>query len=77
MAKASKPAPTGPAWIADIFTAQQVKNGGVVRRSGADFLKYASFAAQRSEVRKRGFHMLRTGDQYVILCHKGELRIVC
>jgi hypothetical protein len=39
--------------------------------------KYASFKDLKHEVKRRGFHLLRTGDQYVILCHTGELRIIC
>lgn len=69
--------PTGPKWLRQIFRAQSVRNGGIVRRSVADVKKYASFKDLKSEVKRRGFHLLRTGDQYVILCHKGELRIIC
>ncbi len=77
MVRKPRAIPTGPAWINQIFTSQQARNDGVVRRSRADTLQYASFAALRLEVRRRGFHMIRTGEQYVIFCHTGELRLVC
>lgn len=73
----TKSIPTAQAWIAQIFDAKQVKSGGVVRRSRADVQKYASFKLLKSEVLKRGFHLIRTGDQYVVLCHKGDIRIFC
>lgn len=69
--------PSPQKWIAQIFTAKQVRNGGVVRRSRDDVKKYASFALLKAEVLQRGFHLIRTGDQYVVLCHKGDIRIFC
>ena len=72
-----RPIPTGQVWINQIFKAQSVRNGGVVRRSRADVKRYASFRALKEEVLNRGFHLIRTGDQYVVLCHKGELRVIC
>lgn len=69
--------PPSHVWIAQIFSASQVRKSGVVRRSRDDVKKYASFKLLKAEVLKRGFHLIRTGDQYVILCHKGDLRIFC
>lgn len=75
MAKSTIPSPQ--VWINQIFSAQAVKNGGVVRRSRDDVKKYASFSMLKAEVLRRGFHLIRTGEQYVILCHKGDMRIFC
>lgn len=69
--------PRDKAWIDQIFEAQSAQEGGIVRRSVADVKKFASFKDLRSAVKARGFHLLRTGDQYVVLCHKGEIRIIC
>lgn len=75
MAKSSIPSPG--IWIRQIFSAQAVRNGGVVRRSRSDVEKFASFSMLKAEVLRRGFHLIRTGDQYVILCHRGDIRIFC
>lgn len=75
MAPRKIPAPS--VWIGQIFSAKAVKNGGVVRRSRSDVKKFASFHLLKAEVQKRGFHLIRTGDQYVVLCHKGNIRIFC
>lgn len=69
--------PSASVWISQIFSAQAVRNGGVVRRSRSDVQQFASFSMLKAEVLRRGFHLIRTGDQYVILCHKGDMRIFC
>jgi phage baseplate assembly protein gpV len=66
------------AWINDIWRAGQVNKGGIVRRNihtvaqngGADLLE--------REVRARGFHMARIGEQYLIMCDpNGTMQIIC
>jgi hypothetical protein len=69
--------PTSDAWINQIFNSRQARTFGVVRRSREDVVRYASIHALRREVERRGFHMIRTGNQYVILCHDGVVSIVC
>ncbi|MDX2274804.1 MAG: hypothetical protein NW206_05065 [Hyphomonadaceae bacterium] len=64
-------------WVAQIFTAQQVLKGGIVRRQVADVHKYASLDLLVEEVKRREFHMVQTGNQYVILCHPGEFKVIC
>lgn len=68
----------GPqAWLAQVFSAQAVK-GGVIRRSVDDVKKYGGGLANlKAIVKQRGFHLIRTGDQYVVLCHKGDIRVIC
>jgi hypothetical protein len=64
-------------WIDKIFDAKQVKVDGVVRRSVSSVNSSASEALLIAAVKSRGFHMIQSGDQYVILCHSGELKIWC
>jgi hypothetical protein len=64
-------------WINGIFKAGAVNKGGIVRRKKADVLKNGGYKALLNEVKKRTFHMLRTGGQYVIICNKGKLKILC
>ncbi len=65
------------AWLDQIFQADAAANGGVVRRSRADVDEYSSLGDLIDEARKRGFHVIETGGQVVILCHSGELLIHC
>ena len=62
-------------WIHEIFKAQAAKRGGVVRRKKSDVEKFSSMGELLTEVKRRGFHMIETGDQVVILCNKGALII--
>jgi hypothetical protein len=64
-------------WIEQIFDAHAAQNGGVVRRSVADVQYYASRAQLLAAVRLRGFHLIETGDQFIIICNQGVLRIHC
>jgi hypothetical protein len=64
-------------WTMQIFSADAVRLGGVVRRARADVQDFGSIRVLKAEVLRRGFHLIRTADQYVVLCHKGDLRIIC
>jgi len=65
------------AWVQQIFSADQANAGGVVRRARRDVDQYASLEVVMEEARVRGFHVLETGDQVVILCHQGDVIIHC
>ena len=60
-----------------MFKAKAVKKGGVVRRKRKSVEKNASVADLEAVVKRRGFHMVETGDQYVILCNAGTFRVIC
>jgi hypothetical protein len=61
----------------DIFRAKAAKSGGIVRRRIANVRKYASFDYLQKEVKARGFHLIETGDQYVVICSAGHVRLHC
>ena len=69
--------PEPPAWIQQIFDAQAVEEGKPLRRKIVDVEKYAGFAELLDEVKRREFHLIETGDQYVILCNEGSITIHC
>ncbi|MFO6463570.1 hypothetical protein ACK8OR_04185 [Jannaschia sp. KMU-145] len=48
-----------------------------MRRSTAWVEREVGRAAFVAEVRRRGFHILETGGQFVVICHRGSLRVVC
>lgn len=64
------------AWIDQIFNAQQANSGNVVRRSVDDVNKYASMQELMEEVKKRDYHLVECGDQVIIICNPGNIRIV-
>jgi hypothetical protein len=65
------------AWIDQIFEAAQASTGNVVRRAVADVEKYASINELVTEVRNRGFHLVQTGGQFVIICNEGSFQVFC
>lgn len=68
-------------WLLDIFNADQAHNGGVVRRATRNVATFGAsgggMAALVEEARRRGFHVIETGDQVVILCNGGVLKVHC
>jgi hypothetical protein len=62
-------------FINQIFEAKTVGKGGIVRRKIVSVEKYASFNYLMKEVETRGFHLIQTGDQYVIFCNPGNFKL--
>jgi hypothetical protein len=54
-------------WIDQIFAAKAVARGGVIRRN---------ISWVDAEVRKRGYHLVQTGQQFVVICHTGPIHIL-
>ena len=69
--------PNPYSYIREIFRADTVKRGGIVRRKIADVQRLASYRALLDEVKERKFHLIETGDQYVIICNPGNFKLHC
>ena len=66
------------AWINQIFKAGAVAKGGVVRRNLSDVIKYAgSPQALLVEVKRRNYHLVQTGNQLIVICNSGDVKIHC
>jgi len=63
-------------WIENIFSAKIATEEGVVRRKKTTVQRYASNKELIAAVKKRRFHLIETGDQYVIVCNSGDVRII-
>jgi hypothetical protein len=64
-------------WTKRMFAAKQVKKGGIIRRKRANIDKWSSLDAVVKHAQKEGWHVLETGGQIVVLCHKGHLVVHC
>lgn len=64
-------------WVDQVFSAAQSRNGGVVRRSLNDVEHFNAYDEIVRRARNKGWHVIETGDQLVVLCHPGDLTIVC
>ena len=65
------------AWIRQIFSAKAAAKGGVIRRSVGWVDREIGREKLALEVRRRGFHMIRAGGQFVIICCQDEIRLIC
>jgi hypothetical protein len=63
------------AWIRLIFSAQAAK-GGVVRRSISWVDREVGRDRFVEEVRRRGFHLLRTSNQFIVVCNRDPVTLV-
>ncbi|MES2969942.1 MAG: N-(5'-phosphoribosyl)anthranilate isomerase [Pseudomonadota bacterium] len=61
-------------WIDQIFAAKAVARG-VIRRNIAWVDAEVGRDRFVSEVRKRGYHLVQTGQQFVVICHTGPIHI--
>ena len=64
-------------WLNKFFDAEQAKNGGVIRRNIDDMHTQASYEILLSCVKDRQFHLIETGDQYVVICNAGVIKLHC
>ena len=62
-------------WIAEIFAAKAAENGGVIRRNRLWVENEIGRDRFMAEVRTRGFHLLETGQQLIVVCHKGAIHM--
>jgi hypothetical protein len=64
-------------WLDQLFASRAALTGGVVRRKVRDVERIVGRARLEREVRQRDFHMVRIGEQYVILCNRGDFTLIC
>lgn len=64
------------AWVMQIFQSDIARRGGVVRRKISSIERYASRGAVRLECKRRKYHIVEHGDQWLILCDRASVRIV-
>jgi hypothetical protein len=64
-------------WLDDIFTAKAVGKGGIVRRAVRDVEREMGREIFVREVRRRGFHLIECGGQFIVICNTGHMQIIC
>jgi len=77
LSRAPARSPTRSVWCTRIFEAAAAKRGGVVRRSVRDVEREIGREALELEVRRRGFHLIEVGGQFVIICCRDQMRVHC
>ena len=64
-------------WMAEFFASKAAMTGGVIRRSRREVDTLIGVDRLELEVRRRGFHLLACGSQYLVVCDPGEIRTIC
>lgn len=73
----TKPDRQNPAfWLDQIFFTKSARRGAVVRRSVTWVDREIGRDRFLSEIRRRNFHLIRTADQFIIICHGGPIKIL-
>jgi hypothetical protein len=62
-------------WIDQVFSSKAA-NGGVVRRAIGWVANEVGHDRFIEEVRRRGFHLLMTQTQYIVVCNTGPVRML-
>jgi hypothetical protein len=68
--------PINQAFIDQLFAARSVNCSGVVRRAVRDVEREVGRDAFIAEVRRRGFRLIESGDQFIVICNTGTLRLL-
>jgi hypothetical protein len=63
------------AWIDQVFSAKAAQ-GGVVRRAIGWVATEVGHDRFVDEVRRRGFHLVVTQSQYIVICNPGPVRLL-
>lgn len=71
------PSPRKAQWADAIFASKAVGRGGIVRRSVVTVEREIGRDAFEAEVRRRGFHLVEIGGQFIVLCNSGQMRVIC
>lgn len=64
-------------WIDQVFSSAIARRGGVVRRKVSSIDRFSSRATFISECKRRGFHVVSHGDQWLVFCDKAQVGIIC
>ena len=60
-----------------MFNSKIVKKEGVVRRKKSMIDERGAFEDMLESVKKRKYHLIETGDQYIIICNQGRIKMHC
>ena len=64
-------------WLDMVFSSKSARSGGVVRRNVRWVEREIGRETLIAEVQSRGFHMIETGCQFIIICNRGGLSMIC
>ena len=63
-------------WLAQVFAAEEVRRGGVIKRQVRDVERLCGRDAFLAEIRHRGFQAVQNGRHFVVFCNAQPIRRV-
>ncbi|WP_293449761.1 N-(5'-phosphoribosyl)anthranilate isomerase [Planktotalea sp.] len=63
-------------WLESVFSAKAARNGGVIRRKISWVEQEIGRDLFELEVHRRGFRLLETRTQLIVICNSQPIRIV-
>ncbi|MFO7772325.1 MAG: N-(5'-phosphoribosyl)anthranilate isomerase [Roseovarius gahaiensis] len=63
-------------WLDQLFSSQEARRGGVVKRQIRDVERLVGRAAFAAAVRDRGFQAVENGRHFVVFCNSAPIRRV-
>lgn len=63
-------------WLSQMFSSKAAQKGAVIRRSIHWVEREVGQDRFFEEVERRGYHLIRTADQFVVICHGGPVHIL-
>jgi hypothetical protein len=63
-------------WLSQMFSSKAAQKGAVIRRSIHWVEREVGQERFFDEVERRGYHLIRTADQFVVICHDGPVHIL-
>lgn len=64
-------------WLDEMFAAKAVDRGGIIRRAIRDVEREIGRVALITEVRRRRFHLIECGGQFIVICNPGQMQVIC
>ncbi|CUH53697.1 N-(5'-phosphoribosyl)anthranilate isomerase [Shimia sp. R11_0] len=68
---------TGQTWLDQVFKTLTTGETCAVKRRVADVDRECGRAALELAVRKRGWHLIETDRDFIILCDTSPFRVIC
>lgn len=63
-------------WLAQVFSAEEARRGGVIKRQVRDVERLCGRDAFFAEIRRRGFQAVQNGRHFVVFCNAQPIRRV-
>ena len=63
-------------WIAQLFQSQAAQRGSVIRRSRYWVEREVGRTGFEAEIKRRGFHLIEAGDQFIVVCNDKPIRLL-